>query len=134
MNNISIIGRLGRDAERKNHGDRAVLSMSVAVDDRTGKEKRADWFRVDLWGSQKRIDAIERFFQKGDVFGFRGRMKSRESDRDGRKITYWSLSAEDFFFTGGGQRKQEAKREPSGRYGDKATGFKDDIDTDDVPF
>lgn len=64
MQNITIAGRLGRDAElrRTQQGD-AVCSFTVAVDYRNGREKATNWWRVSLWG--KRGESLSPYLLKG---------------------------------------------------------------------
>lgn len=64
MQNITIAGKLGKDADLRNtqNGD-AVCSFSVAVDSRSGREKTVSWWRVSLWG--KRGEALAPYLLKG---------------------------------------------------------------------
>ena len=64
MQNITIAGRVGRDAElRRTQGGDAVCSFTVAVDYRNGREKATNWWRVSLWG--KRGEALAPYLLKG---------------------------------------------------------------------
>ena len=64
MQNIVIAGKLGRDAElRRTQGGDAVCSFSVAVDQRDGRDKSTNWWRVSLWG--KRGEALAPYLLKG---------------------------------------------------------------------
>lgn len=64
MQTITIAGKLARDAELRStqHGD-SVCSFTVAVDQREGREKTTNWWRVSLWG--KRGDALAPYLLKG---------------------------------------------------------------------
>jgi len=64
MQTIIIAGKLGRDAELRNtqNGD-AVCSFPVAVDQRNGRDKSTNWWRVSLWG--KRGEALAPYLLKG---------------------------------------------------------------------
>jgi len=49
MKTITIAGRLGKTAElRRTQGGDPVLSFTVAVDDRSAKEKSTLWFDCSL--------------------------------------------------------------------------------------
>lgn len=64
MQTIIIAGKLGKDAElRRTQGGDAVCSFSVAVDQRDGREKSTNWWRVSLWG--KRGEALAPYLLKG---------------------------------------------------------------------
>lgn len=64
MQTITIAGKLGKDAElRRTQGGDAVCSFSVAVDQRDGRDKSTNWWRVSLWG--KRGEALVPYLLKG---------------------------------------------------------------------
>lgn len=64
MQVITVAGKLGRDAEvRQTQGGDSVCSFSVAVDQRNGRDKSTNWWRVSLWG--KRGDALAQYLTKG---------------------------------------------------------------------
>jgi single-strand DNA-binding protein len=64
MQTIIIAGKLGKDAElRRTQGGDAVCSFSVAVDQRDGRDKSTNWWRVSLWG--KRGEALAPYLLKG---------------------------------------------------------------------
>ena len=64
MQIITVAGKLGRDAELRstNNGDQ-VCSFTVAVDQRNGRDKTTNWYRVSLWG--KRGEALAQYLTKG---------------------------------------------------------------------
>lgn len=64
--NISLLGRLGRDAEIKQVGNTQVAQANVAVNhdrknDTGGYE--TDWYRLNVWGNQ--AEAFCKLFSKG---------------------------------------------------------------------
>lgn len=64
MQSITIAGRIARDAElRHTQGGESVCSFTVAVDQRQGRDKTTNWFRVSLWG--KRGEALAPYLLKG---------------------------------------------------------------------
>lgn len=98
MNSITIIGRLGQDPELKyTAAGKAVCNLSVAVDRRQKGE--TDWFRVTAW--EKQAELASEFLQKGRQVAIRGRMQSRQYEKDGQKLTAWDLVAEEIQFIGG---------------------------------
>lgn len=65
MQSITIAGRIGRDAETRNTqaGD-SVTSFTVAVDQRNGRDKSTNWWRVSIWG--KRGESLSPYIRKGE--------------------------------------------------------------------
>ena len=64
MQIITVAGKLGRDSElRRTQGGDAVLSFTVAVDQRNGRDKSTNWYRVSLWG--KRGESLQQYLTKG---------------------------------------------------------------------
>lgn len=109
MNKIMIQGRLTRDPEVKTVGaDLRVWRISVAVDRRPGKDgtKKVDFFNCDAWG--KTGDTISKYFRKGDGIILSGRMESSRND----KVTYWSLTVEEFDFPMSRKAEDAAPAEP----------------------
>jgi single-strand DNA-binding protein len=61
---ITVAGKIGADAIiRQTQGGDSVCSFSVAVDQRDGRDKSTNWWRVSLWG--KRGDALAPYLLKG---------------------------------------------------------------------
>lgn len=53
MNKLSLIGRIGKDAElRYSQDGKPVCSFSVAVDDGYSDKKSTIWVRCSLWGER----------------------------------------------------------------------------------
>lgn len=144
INTIVISGRLGRDPEMKyTQAGKAVTSFSVAVD-RRGRDAGADWFQVTAW--EKLGELCSEHLAKGRQVVIRGRMTSREYEKDGAKRTAWDLIAEDVQFIGPRddeanaprpqqQRPQQPQRPPQQRQpsGRQAAAAGPDFD-DTVPF
>lgn len=102
MNNISIIGRLGKDPEiRQTTNGKSVCNFSVAVNRRFNKDE-SDWFNVTCWG--KTAEFASNYLSKGRLVAVTGRMESRKHEDK----TYWDLVADD---VQGLDRPTEAKDE-----------------------
>ena len=52
MQQITISGRIGKDAESRQAGDGTVTSFNVAVDQGYGDRKTSNWYRVSVWGKK----------------------------------------------------------------------------------
>lgn len=123
MKNITIAGRLGKDAVlRKTNGGDSVLGFSVATDDGYGENKRTIWFDCSVWG--KRADALAKHLVKGSVVAVAGDLSTRE--HEGK--TYLTVRVSELTMQGGGERK--AKADSYDRDDPRTTA---DLD-DEIPF
>jgi single-strand DNA-binding protein len=122
MQNITIAGRIGRDAELRstNSGDQ-VAGFTVAVDSRKGREKVTNWWRVSLWG--KRAESLSPYLLKGASVTVTGEFSLEEYDGKPQL----NIRANDIALQGGKaeqtERRDERPRQPAAA----------DLD-DDVPF
>lgn len=130
MQNITIAGKLGRDAElRRTQGGDAVCGFTVAVDVRKGQAKETNWWRVSLWG--KRGEALAPYLLKGASVTVCGEFSL--GDYEGKPQL--NIRASEIALQGG----RGEQREPDGSRGapvqtDKpATDWQDDLD-DAIPF
>lgn len=83
MFNVTLAGRLGRDAELRAtpNGD-PVCGFSVAVDIRKGQEKSTQWVECSIFG--KRGEALAQYLTKGTCVTAIGALQVREyQKRDG---------------------------------------------------
>lgn len=126
MKTITIAGNVGKDAEvRRTNDGTPVASWSVAVEDRTGKEKATAWFDVSMWG--KRGETLSQYLTKGTKVVVTGDFGTREYNGK----TYLTVRADNVTLMGGGQERQS--------YGDVASGDQaprgshGEID-DEIPF
>lgn len=130
MNKIMITGRLTRDPEL------ATLSngmekcrFTVAVDRRVKKDapKKADFFNCDAWGATGAF--VSKWFKQGSAITVIGRMESSQGDKDGVKVTYWSLNVDDVEFQMGKSEHAPQQGQPV----DAASGM-EVVDTESLPF
>ena len=133
MKQITIAGRLGKDAElRRTQGGDPVLSFPVAVDDGYGDRKSTMWFDCTVWG--KRAEALSSHLAKGMAVAVSGDLGKRE--HDGK--TYLTVRVSELTMQGGGER-QDSK--PKRSYGEESGGMSGggtsrmaaDMD-DEIPF
>jgi single-strand DNA-binding protein len=123
VKSITIAGKLGRDAELKYVGPKSepVLGFSVAVDDRSGKEKSTLWFDCSLWG--KRGEALCPHLTKGSAVTVSGDFTVRKYQKDGQERTAFGVRVNDVTLQGGkrdegGGQKREAAPVDAGDYGE----------------
>lgn len=134
MNNITIAGRVGKDAAVRSTqaGDR-VAGFSVAVSE--GKD-RTTWFSCSLWGD--RADKLAQYIRKGDPITVSGSVSARVHDGNAYlevrvgQVTLQSSRQ-------GGERRDDGNRD-SGRQDSRqssgsapAGGYGGGLD-DEIPF
>jgi single-strand DNA-binding protein len=130
MKNITIAGRLTKDAENRTAGSDNVTGFSVAVDDRQGKEKGTLYFDCNLWG--KRGESLSPHLIKGSSVTVSGDLSTRE--HNGK--TYLTVRVSDVTLQGGkpGARIDDFRDSMPGgvaRGGTRSAAY--DLN-DDVPF
>lgn len=69
-NNITIIGRLGKDAERKTAGSTALLEFSVGENVGYGDKQSTNWWKCALWGKQAEGFLADRLVKGAQVVVF----------------------------------------------------------------
>ena len=113
MKAITIAGNIGKDAEvRSTQSGDKVTGWTVAVEDRTGKEKSTIWFDCTLWG--KRGESLAQYLTKGSKVCVSGELSTRE--HNGK--TYLTIRAEQVTLMGGkpeGQREERREDPPAQR-------------------
>jgi single-strand DNA-binding protein len=130
MLQLSVAGRLGRDAEHKTtQGGTDLCSFSVAADIGFGDNKQTVWVDVTKWG--KGAEGLARILRKGSSVAATGEMSLRE--RNGK--TYVQLRADNVTILGTPQAQRESggyDREAARREIENASGPAD-LD-DEIPF
>lgn len=125
MNNISVAGTLGKDAEVRYlpNGD-AVCNFSVA--DSMGKDKGTIWWNCQLFG--KRAESLSQYLTKGQAVTVSGSVTEREwNDREGNKRKSMDVRVQDVALQGGRKEQQEDRPAPR----QKPAPIEDDSD---LPF
>jgi single-strand DNA-binding protein len=146
VNNVTLMGRLGRDAETKFTPSGAAATRFSIATSRSWKDKstgelreETNWTNVVLWQSEK----VAEYLTKGKRVYIEGRLQTRSyDDKDGKKVYATEVVAETLILLGGeenGRNKQEgAARQGSAgaasrRREDEPAGSMD-ISDEDVPF
>lgn len=97
MINVTVAGRLGKDAELRQAGNSQVCSFSVAGDTGFGDRKQSHWFNCSLWGNQGA--ALQQYLRKGQQVTVIGEYSEREYE--GKQ--YKELRVNSIELQGGGQ-------------------------------
>lgn len=109
LNQVTIMGRLGRDPELRRTGSgTAVTSFSLAVDrDYTGKdggERQTDWIDCVAW--KNTAEFINSYFSKGRMAVVAGRLQVRDwTDDHGNKRKATEVIVDSIYF---GDSKRES--------------------------
>ena len=121
MNNITIAGSLGRDAELKylSSGD-GICNFSIA--DSQGRDKPTIWWNCSLFG--KRADSLSQYLTKGQAVTVSGSVTEREwTDKDGAKRKSMDVRVNDIALQGG---RQQSEAKPERQV--------DPLPEEDIPF
>ena len=130
MLHLSAAGRLGKDAQlRRTQGGDQVLSFSIGVDVRRGKEKATQWVNCSIWGD--RAERVAQYMTKGTAVTVTGLFDLRSWEKDGKSGVSIECRVDHFTFQGGAKGEaddtgySQPKREPG----------KAPVDlSDDIPF
>lgn len=107
MKTITIAGNIGKSAvTRTTQGGDSVTGWSVAVEDRTQKEKSTIWFKCTLWG--KRGETLAQYLTKGGRVAVSGELGLEVYEGK----TYLTVRADQVTLLGGGERKEHVDMPP----------------------
>lgn len=127
MNNITVAGTLGKDAEVKYlpNGD-AIANFSVA--DSQGRDKPTIWWNCGLYG--KRAESLSQYLTKGQSVTVTGSVSEREwTDKEGNKRKSMDVRVNDVALQGG---RKDAEPQQERRQAQKPAPM--DLDDEDLPF
>jgi single-strand DNA-binding protein len=89
VNRITLVGRLGKDPERKGQEGKIVsfsLATSRSWKTRDGnRDEKTEWHRVVCFNEQAGNFAAT-YLKKGDLVYVEGAMEYREYERDGQRV------------------------------------------------
>lgn len=132
MKQLSIAGRLGRDAElRHTQSGVATCRFSVAIDSRKGAEKVTTWISCTIFG--KRGEALCQHLKNGTTVAAVGDLEVRTYEKNGETKVDVGMVVSEITLLGGGQRSPESR---SGGSYDRASpgGYADGEFAGDAPF
>lgn len=124
MNYAHIVGNLGADPElRYTQGGTAVCNLRIATNE-TKKDgdnwvKFTEWHNVVVWGRQ--AENCEKFLEKGRTVAIRGRLQTREWEKDGSTRYTTEIVADQVEFLNSGSDAASKPRDesaPDQQYGD----------------
>jgi single-strand DNA-binding protein len=104
---VQLIGRLGKDPEVKEFGDKKKASFSIATSDSYKNQKGekvedTQWHNVVVWG--KLADVVEKYLKKGQEVCVEGRLVHRDYETDkGEKRYITEINVNDLMMFGSKQ-------------------------------
>lgn len=123
MNTITVIGNLTKMPELEKYGETTVCRMAVAVEREYNPEK-VDFFNVTVFG--KNGENCNKYLDKGSKVGIRGRMESSVVEKDGKKTTFWGLTADKVEFLSPKKQENDAPQSEERKL--------EPVYIDDLPF
>lgn len=133
MNKITIIGNLTKVPELKQVGNDnlSFCRFTVAVNDKFNRDK-VDYFNVVAWRGL--ADTCNKYLSKGQKVCVVGKMESGTYEKDGEKVAYWQLVAEEVEFIGAKQNNENmGENSAEKRHKVNPTEMKP-ITEDELPF
>lgn len=124
MNNLTVAGRIGKDAVLRFTGEgKPVAGFNVASDVGYGDNKQTLWFSCSLWG--KRAESLAVYLLKGTQVTVIGELSTRE--HEGK--TYLQLRVNDIALQGSANHASSAPQQAS-----NPAPPADDPHGDGIPF
>jgi len=88
LNTITIMGRVGSDAEIKDIHGTKLAEFSIATHRISKDQKVSDWHRIKAWiYTADRVQS----WMKGDYVWIEGELVSDQYEKNGIQITAWSI-------------------------------------------
>lgn len=135
MNQITVIGRLTKDAEvRYLPNGKAIGNFTVACNSGYGDKKKTQYFNCVLWGD--RAEKSAQYLTKGTALTVFGELDLREYDKkDGSKGYSLDVNVGNFEFQGKTSNTgTESVPAPPTKQDQTEPMHVDDFDDDSIPF
>lgn len=146
LNKVMILGRLGRDPEKKYTASGiAVCNFSVATSESVKKgnafEEKTEWHKIIVFGNQ--AETVSKYVKKGSLVFIEGRIQSRSyQDKEGHEKHITEIIANSVRFLdlkeGGSSERvyqpKDSSVEPSHEGTAASEPVSIDGEEDDLPF
>ena len=112
LNKTIIIGRLGNDPElhQGTKTDYAHFSIADSTPTKDGGEN-IQWHRICAFGKQAHL--CHDYLHKGDLCCIEGRLESRSYEKEGQKLSSYSIIAERITFMSSKRRSTPIPEAPN---------------------
>ena len=141
INNVTLVGRMTRDAElRYTPQNQAVATFSLAVN-RNFKgqngEREADFINCVIWRQQ--AENLANWAKKGALIGITGRIQTRNyENQQGQRVYVTEVVADSFrlleFNKQNDQNQTQNSQQPNFGCNEQMNANPMDISDDDLPF
>lgn len=104
LNQLNLIGRLGKAPEvTLTRDNRGVVKFTVATESsyvKNGERKtETQWHNIELWGTERRLEAIKKYLTKGSLVHVVGMVKYKKVEETGQPTKYFTfIAADDVLF------------------------------------
>ena len=130
MNNVTLIGNLGRDPEYRETTTN-VCKFTVAVTSGYGEKQRTDWIPVVCFG--KTADNCYKYLKKGSRVWVVGRIQTDSYEKEGRNIYTTDIIASQIGFLTTRDNSSTREEKPARDENDAHHGYSA-LQYDDTPF
>ena len=134
MNNITLIGRAGRDPEvRYFESGTVVANLTLAVN-RMKRDEDPDWFNLEIWGKTAQVAAD--YVRKGSLIGVIGSIRiEKYTDRSGQERTKPVVTVNRLELLGSKRdNEQQQQAAPAARPAPSPAAPLSPPDDDGIPF
>ena len=134
MNNVSLVGRMTKDAElRYTPSNVAVATFTLAVNRQfksANGEKETDFINIVAW--RKTAEILSNYASKGSQIGITGRIQTRNYEgNDGKRVYVTEVVAESVALLDSKQNNQQPQQKQETPFNNNNQM---DIDSLDLPF
>jgi single-strand DNA-binding protein len=136
MNSLSVIARLGKDAEMRTlPNGNPVLQFTAAFDSGYGDKKTTTWLQCAIFG-KRASENLCNCLVKGTQVGLVGEIKLDEwQGNDGTTQKTLKMMVGDLTLVGDRQQQsQPQQNQPPQQYGQPQSNQQHEIAEDDIPF
>ncbi|QBX25278.1 single-stranded DNA-binding protein [Streptococcus gordonii] len=138
INNVTLVGRMTRDAElRYTPQNQAVATFTLAVNrnfKNTNGDREADFINCVIWRQQ--AENLANWAKKGALIGITGRIQTRSyENQQGQRVYVTEVVAEQFqLLESQKERSNQGQSQGYGQAPDFGRSEPMDISDDDLPF
>lgn len=141
LNNVSLVGRMTRDAElRYTANNQAVATFSLAVNrnfKNQNGDREADFINCVIWRQQ--AENLANWGKKGALIGIVGRIQTRNyENQQGQRVYVTEVVADSFQLLESqkerGNNQPQANSQPDFGWNESMNANPMDISDDDLPF
>ena len=134
MNNVTLVGRLTKDAELRQTGSNTAVATGTLAVNRQFKsangEKETDFINIVAW--RKTAEFLSNYTSKGSQIGITGRIQTRSYEgNDGKRVYVTEVVAETVMLLDGKSNNQQPQQKQERPFNNSNQM---DIDDLDLPF